>query len=85
MQKYPNGKGSDCKPDNYEFESHLLLQKIDMKIDVEHEEKYVEFLRKRLSSANFKNNVDKNEYMLTKRKYDKAKLKLKMMKEGVWK
>lgn len=52
---------------------------------LEHEEKYIEFLSKRLQSKNFKANVSNEEYEKTKRKYDKAKLKLKMMKEGNWK
>ena len=51
---------------------------------LEHEREYVEFLRKRVQSANFKANVDKEEFEKTKRKYDKAKLKLKMMEEGAW-
>ena len=45
------------------------------------EEKYVEFLRKRLQSDNYKQAVSKEEYEQTKKKYDKAKLKLKMLKE----
>jgi len=47
-----------------------------------HEVDYVDFLRKRLASENFKANVNEEEYKKTKYKYDKAKLKLKMMKEG---
>lgn len=50
---------------------------------IEHEEDYVLFLRKRLNSENFKNNVEKEEYKKTKLKYDKAKLKLRMLKEGL--
>ena len=50
-----------------------------------HETNYVEFLRKKLQSENYKKNVSKEEYDKTKKKYDKAKLKLKMMKEGTWK
>jgi CRISPR/Cas system-associated endoribonuclease Cas2 len=42
--------------------------------------KYVEFLKKRIQSSNFKNNVTKEEFEKTKKKYDKAKLKLKFMK-----
>ena len=48
---------------------------------MEHEEKYLEFLRKRVQSDNYKNNVSEEEFKKTKAKYDKAKLKLKMMKE----
>lgn len=56
------------------------------KIDaLTHEENYVEFLRKRLASDNFKQNASKEEIEKTKKKYDKAKLKLKMLREGSWK
>jgi hypothetical protein len=47
----------------------------------EHEE-FVEFLKKRVQSKNYKENVSKEEYDKTKAKYDKAKLKLKFMKES---
>lgn len=50
---------------------------------IEQEEKYVEFLKKRLDSENFKENVTKEEYELTKKKYDKAKFRLKMLKEDL--
>jgi hypothetical protein len=49
---------------------------------IKHEEKYVEFLRKRLKSKNFKSNVSSEEFEKTELKYDKAKLKVKMMKQG---
>jgi len=53
------------------------------KIDpIEQEEKYVEFLRKRVQSDNYKANVSKEEFEKTKKKYDKAKLKLKFLKLG---
>ena len=48
---------------------------------IEHEEKYVAFLKKKLQSENFKQNVSKEEYEKTKKKYDKAKLKLKFLKD----
>jgi len=51
---------------------------------IEREEQYVAFLKKRLASKNYKANVSEEEFEKTKRKYDKAKLKLKMMKQGVW-
>ncbi len=50
----------------------------------EHEEKYVAFLKKRLASNNFKTHVSEEEFEKTKQKYDKAKLKLKMIKEKNW-
>jgi len=52
---------------------------------IKHEEEYVEFLRRRLTSKHFLENASKEEIEKTKAKYKKAKLKLKMMKEGVWK
>jgi hypothetical protein len=47
---------------------------------IEQEEKYVEFLRVRLASENYKANVSKEEYDKTKEKYDRAKFRLKIMK-----
>jgi len=44
------------------------------------EEQYVEFLAKRLTSQNFKAKVSSEEFAETKRKYDKAKLKLRMLR-----
>ena len=49
---------------------------------IEHEENYVAFLKKKLQSENFKQNVSKEEYEKSKKKYDKAKLKLKFLKDG---
>ena len=49
-----------------------------------YEEEYVEFLKIRLSSKHFLENESKEEIEKTKKKYDKAKLKLNMMKKGVW-
>ncbi len=40
---------------------------------------YVEFLRKRLASENYKANVTPEEYAKTKEKYDKAKFRLKVL------
>lgn len=51
------------------------------KTNIEIEEEYVAFLKKRLSSENFKNVVSSEEYERTKLKYDKAKLKLKFLKD----
>lgn len=47
---------------------------------VKQEIDYVEFLRKRLQSANFKANVTAEEYEKTKAKYEKAKFKLKLLR-----
>jgi hypothetical protein len=52
-----------------------------MKGSIQHKEEYLEFLRKRLQSKNYKENASKEEYKKTKAKYNKAKLKLKMMRE----
>lgn len=43
-------------------------------------EQYLEFLKKRLESKNYKANVSDEEYQKTKEKYDKAKLRLKLLK-----
>lgn len=43
------------------------------------EKQYVEFLKKRLESENYKASVTPEEYALTKQKYEKAKFKLKML------
>jgi len=57
----------------------MSAKKIDNSF--QHEEKYVVFLKKALQSDNFKSRVSEEEYEKTKKKYDKAKLRLKMMKE----
>jgi hypothetical protein len=49
---------------------------------IKHEENYVEFLRTRLESENYKAAVTADEYAATKAKYEKAKFKLKMLKTG---
>lgn len=43
-------------------------------------EEYLIFLKKRLESKNFKENVSSEEFNKTKEKYDKAKLRLKLLK-----
>lgn len=43
------------------------------------EEDYAAFLKKRLDSNNYKNSVSKEEYEKTKLKYDKVKLKLRLL------
>jgi hypothetical protein len=49
---------------------------------IQHETEYVEFLKRRLESENFKANVSPEEYQETKKKYERAKFKLKMLKQG---
>lgn len=48
--------------------------------EIKHEEEFIAFLRKRLDSKNFKSNVSEEEYAKTQAKYDKAKLKLRLLK-----
>lgn len=48
--------------------------------EIEQEEKYVEFLRVRLASTNYKAAVSKEEYDKTKTKHDRAKFRLKILK-----
>jgi hypothetical protein len=43
-------------------------------------EEYLEFLKKRLESKNYKANVTEEEFQKTREKYDKAKLRLKLLK-----
>jgi len=43
------------------------------------EQEYLEFLKKRLDSKNYKANVSTEEYEKTKAKYDKVKLKLRLL------
>jgi len=45
-----------------------------------HEEEYIKFLLKKLNSENFKKNVSKEEYANEKKKYEKAKFKLRVLK-----
>jgi hypothetical protein len=43
-------------------------------------EDYLVFLKKRLDSKNYKANVSEEEYTKTKEKYDKVKLRLRLLK-----
>jgi hypothetical protein len=43
-------------------------------------EDYIIFLRKALDSKNYKARVSEEEYNKTKEKYDKAKLRLRLLK-----
>lgn len=43
------------------------------------EEDYMAFLKKRLESKNFKASVSEAEYKKTQEKYDKVKLRLKLL------
>ena len=59
------------------------MKKLTKQEQVQKEEEYVAFLKKRLDSENYKNNVALEEYQKTKEKYDKAKFKLKTLKESM--
>jgi len=59
----------------------MKQKKLSLEEKIAAEERYVAFLKKQLDSKNFKANVSKEEYDKTKFKYDKAKLKLKMLKD----
>ena len=48
---------------------------------VDHEKEYVEFLTRRLKSANFKKNVSPEEFDKTEKKLKKAKLVLRMLEK----
>ena len=48
---------------------------------IEAEERYVEFLRKQLHSTNFVTNSTKEEFNKQRKKYDKAKFRLKVLKD----
>jgi hypothetical protein len=58
----------------------MTKKKLTKAQQIEHEEKYVEFLRVRLASENYKANSTEEEYLKTKEKYDRAKFRLKILK-----
>lgn len=57
-----------------------MAKKMTKAQEIAHEEKYVDFLKKRLESKNFKANASPDEIEKTKVKYDKAKFRLKILK-----
>lgn len=57
-----------------------MKKKLTKQEEIKKEEQYVEFLRKRLESDNYKANVSQEEYLKTKEKYSKAKFRLKTLK-----
>ena len=57
------------------------MKKMTKQQELKHEREYVEFLKKRLDSKNFKANVSEEEYEKTKHKYDKAKLRLRLLEK----
>jgi hypothetical protein len=52
-----------------------------MKDRLQHEKDYVEFLTRRVNSANFKKNVSPEEFEKTEKKLKKAKLILRMLEK----
>ena len=48
---------------------------------LKHEKDYVEFLKKRLESDNYKKNVSAEEYEETQDKYKKAKFRLRILEK----
>jgi hypothetical protein len=56
-----------------------MTKKNSTKDKLQHEKEYVEFLKKRLASKHFKENVSSEEFQLTKKKLDKAKLVLRIL------
>lgn len=56
------------------------MSKKAKKDPVKQEEEYIAFLKKRLDSDNYRANVTEEEYEKTKAKYEKAKLKLRILK-----
>ena len=59
----------------------MAKKKTIEKTDLERHEDFVEFLKKKVFSLNYKQNSTEEDYKKTKSKYDKAKLKLKFLKE----
>lgn len=57
-----------------------MTKKASKRDPVKQEEDYVSFLKKRLASKHFLENEPKEEIDKTKRKYEKAKLMLRMLK-----
>ena len=58
----------------------FVMKKRSLKEQILHEEEYLKFLEKKLSSKNFKANVSSEEFSETEQKFKKSKLVLKMLK-----
>lgn len=57
-----------------------MKKKMSKQQEIRHEEEYIAFLKKRLDSQNFRNNESQEVQEKTKQKYEKAKLKLRLLK-----
>lgn len=69
--------------ENHDTLSSMKKIKKSKAEEVVHEEKYVAFLRKRLDSENFVKNSTKEEINKTEAKLDKAKFRLRLLKESM--
>lgn len=58
----------------------IMAKNKNKKSQREMDEDYLAFLKKRLDSKNYKASVSSQEYEETKKKYDKVKLKLRLLK-----
>lgn len=56
-----------------------MPKKSSKKTERQQLEEYIDFLKKRLNSENYKANVPQEEYDKEKAKYDKAKFRLKCL------
>lgn len=56
-----------------------MKKKVTKQEQLKHEKEYVEFLKKRINSENFKKNVSAEEFEKTKVKYEKAKLIVRLL------
>lgn len=56
-----------------------MSKKKNNKSQRQQDEEYLAFLKKRLDSKNYKSAVTPEEYEKTKQKYDKVKLKLRLL------
>lgn len=57
----------------------MTKKKLSKAEQLTQDRQYAEFLKKRLDSKNYKANVTAEEYAKTQAKYDKVKLKLKLL------
>lgn len=60
----------------------MTKQKLTPAQKLKQHQDYMEFLKKRLDSKNYKDAVSVEEFEKTKAKYDKAKLILKFLSNG---
>lgn len=56
-----------------------MAKKLSQSQQLAADKQYMEFLKKRLESKNYKSNVSDEEYEKTKAKYNKVKLRMKLL------